>query len=323
MNLDFKAVQDPTSELVRKIAAITPENPFYTPEYLEVRKRLGAEPWSISLDSAGEPVNGCIVFLTRGRLNSRMEVTSLPVLDDPAAFWNGIFDFCSQQGVSVLSVHTFASIEPTIGETKRRIGHKRRSEYRLDLGQSDLWSVMNRRHHRLIKRGEKAGLTIQRSNSPEARETHVQLANMSLDRRRTRGEAIDYGIERSDVDAFIECGAGELVQAVIGDDVHATMLVARSQAGGYAQSSGTSTAGRGMGASHFLFYEVAKLLRSEGSSVFNLGGADEHSVGLQEFKHGLGATRIELESAEFFTGSKLKRFATGAVSLLKSITFPI
>lgn len=323
MHLRFNALVDPPSDLVRKISELTPENPFYTVEYVAVRKRLGAEVCSITLEANDKPVTGCFAFITRGKLNARAEITSLPVIPEKALFWKGVFDLCRANGISVLSAHTFGSIEPLITEVNKRLSLKRRSEYRLDLTQPDLWTVMNRRHHRLIKKGRSSGLTIRRSNSAEAMEAHIRMANMSLERRRGRGESIEAGIEMADVAAFIECGAGELVQAMIGDEVHATMLVARSRTGGYAQSSGTSSFGRDIGASHFLFFEVASLLKEENASVFNLGGADEHSTGLQEFKLGLGAVRIELESAEFFTGSPLKRFATGAISLLKGVTLPI
>ncbi len=319
----FKAVINPPEQLVRAISQITPENPFYTIEYVNVRKRSGAEPCCITLESDTVPVTGCPGFLTRGRFNSRLEITSLPQIPEHKIFWNGLFDFCRHNGVSVLSIQTFASTEPSIGEERKRTSLKRRSEYRLDLTQPDLWEAMNRRHHRLIKRAVKRGLVFRRSNESTFRSTHVDLANLSLDRRRGRGESIDSKIDIADVNSFIECGAGEIIQAVIGDDVHASMLLAKSRKGGYAQSSGTSAFGRETGASHFLFYEAAKLLKAEGAEVFNLGGADEHSTGLQEFKLGLGSTRIDLESAEFYTGSILKRFATGAISLLKGVTLPI
>lgn len=319
MSPKFQAILDPSDDAVARISDLTPENPFYTVEYLRVRKRLGAEPCALELLNDKEPVAACLAFLTRGRLNSRIEVTSLPVLPDKDVFWRGLFDFCRRQGVSVLSAHTFASTETAIGEKKKRLQHKKRSEYRLDLKVPDLWMGMNRRHHRLVKKAKAAGLMIRRSSDNEARQKHVELSNLSLNRRRGRGEEIDYRIQREDVDAFIDCGAGEIRQAVLGDEVYSSLLVARSRMGAYAQSSGTSDDGRNLGTSHFLFYETACLLKSEGVTVFNLGGADEHSTGLQEFKLGLGSTRVDLESAEFYTGSVLKKFATKAIGLIKLI----
>jgi len=323
MSLKFNSIVDPGQEVVSQIAALDRDNPFATAEYLAVRKRLGAEGCAFVLTSDGAPVAGCLAFMTRGRMNSRIEITSLPVLPDPRLFWDGLFEFCKDQGISVLSTHTFGSTETSIAELSNRVALRRRSEYRLDLTQPDLWHGLNRRHQRLIKKAMKAGLEVRGSDDRTAREMHLQLANLSLDRRRGRGEVIDSQITAADVDAFLECGAGSIVQAVVGEQVYATMLVARSENGGYAQSSGTSTEGRDLGASHFLFYEVARRMKAEGARVFNLGGASDGSVGLEQFKLGLGAERIELESAEFYMGSPLKKFATGAISLLKGLTFPI
>lgn len=323
MQLTFSAVPKPVRDLVDQIADLTPENPFYTPEYLEVRRKRGSEVWAISLNSENAPVSGCFGFLSRGRLNSRLEITSLPVLADEPSFWSGLFDFCRSANIAALSVNTFASAATTISQKENLIARTRRNEFRLDLTQPDLWKMMNRRHHRLIKRAKSEGLSIRRANDREAREIHVELANVSLDRRRGRGYSIDSRIELTDVNAFLDLGAGELLQAVKGNEVHATILVARSRTGAYAQSSGTSSDGRNMGASHFLFHEAACSLKEEGLTVFNLGGADEESTGLQEFKLGLGSESIELESAEFFVGSKWKRFASGAISLLKGVTLPI
>jgi hypothetical protein len=321
--LKFKSILQPAPDVVERIAEITPENPFYTNAYVRVRQRLGSIPYALVLVDDHEIIVGCLGFLTEGRMNARLEITSIPAIPDTDLFWAGLFDSCSRMGVSVLSVNTFASAETAIGETGRRSSHKRRSEYRLDLTVPDLWSVMNRRHHRLVKRARSAGLVLLRLDDGAARERHIELANMSLERLRTRGQAIDSRISIEDVDAFIECGAGEIIQAVRGDEVFSSILIARSQTGAYAQSSGTSEDGRNIGSSHFLFHEAACLLKSEGVEVFNLGGADEHSTGLQEFKLGLGASRIELESAEFYTGSGLKKFATRAAALIKNWSFPI
>ncbi len=320
MPLKFNAVIDPPAETVQAFSDLAPENPFYTVEYLEVRRRLGAEPSAITLDSEQGPVTGCLGFLTRGKLNSRIEITSLPLLPDQGLFWNGLFGFCRSQGISVLNADSFASTEATITEQRHRVSHKRRSEYRLDLRQPDLWALTNRRTHRLIKKARSFGLTVQRSSDADARAIHVALANASLERLRGKGESIESAIKLDEVNAFLECGAGELFQAVGGDEVHSSILVARSRTGGYSQSSGTSEPGRGIGSSHFLFHEIACLLKSEGVELFNFGGADEHSKGLQEFKLGLGAEKIELESAEFFTGSPLKKLATGAINVLKGVS---
>lgn len=317
MSFNFRAMPDPSAEIVGRVSSLTPENPFHTFEYIDVRRRLGADPWLLWIeDTNGCPVTGCSAFLMRGRMNSRLEITSLPSPPDKDQFWQGMFDFCRINRVTVLSVYTFGSAETVIELRKDRILHKRRGEYRLDLTVPDLWAVTNRRHHRLIKKARAAGLSLTRSSDDAARKTHIELANMALDRHRGRGESIDYAIDVQTVNAFIDCGAGEMFQAVRDGRVLSTILVARSRTGGYGQSSGTSPEGRDIGSSHFLFYETACVLKSEGVELFNLGGADEHSTGLQEFKLGLGSKRVELESAEFYTGGALRRLATNVIGRL-------
>lgn len=323
MSLEFRTILEPSADLIARIADLTPENPFYTNEYVAARRRLGSRACALILADETDIAAGCLGFLTEGRMNSRMEVTSLPVLPDKKLFWAGLFDSCKSMGVSVLGVNTFASAETEISETEHRVFHKRRSEYRLDLTVPDLWTVMNRRHQRLVKRARSRELALRHSSDCGARVKHIELANMSLARRQIRGEAIDYLLKLEDVDALIECGAGEIVQAVRGDEVLSSILLVRGRTGAYAQSSGTSDEGRNFGSSHFLFHEAACFLRSEGVQVFNLGGADEQSTGLQEFKLGLGSRRIDLESAEFYTGGVLKKAATKAFALLKSWPFPI
>ena len=320
----FRAVVDPPSDIVSSISGLCEDNPFSTASYLSVRKVSGAVPCAIYLESGENMVAGCFAFLSTGRVNSRLEITSLPTIPDPEIFWQGLFQFCRDQNVTLLNVYTFGSTETTIEWKANRTAHKLRSEYRLDLTMPDLWALMNRRHHRLIKKARTNGLQVQRATDSAARQRHIELANLSLDRRRKRGDYIDYRITINDVNAFLDNGGGEIFQAVREGEVFSSLLVARSSKGGYAQSSGTSEEGRKIGSSHLIFHEVALLLKAEGATLFNLGGADEESTGLQEFKLGLGSTRIELESADFYTGSALKKYATRVFMIIKSIPgFPI
>ena len=71
------------------------------------------------------------------------------------------------------------------------------------------------------------------------------------------------------------------------------------------------------GASHFLIYNISKILQERGIEVFNLGGTDLRNEGLVEFKRGFGTDEVCLESAEFVLGHKLKMKVGKAVKLLK------
>lgn len=317
MPITFRSIDNPCADVITSIAALDPANPFATNEYAMVRRQLGAEVLAIVVEEGGRILLGCLSFLTRGRMNSRLEVTSLPKTTDDEVFWQGLFDECRIRGISVLSVNSFASAVAAIPDTRQRVSFKKRGEYAIDLTVPDLSKIMNRRHRRQISAARSAGLEITRVDDGLSRDTHVRLSNLSLDRRRRRGESIDAETGRQLVDAFLDCHAGQLFQAVRNNEVYSSLLIAKSRSGAYGQSSGTSEHGREIGASHFVFSEAAALLQIEGLQVFNLGGADEHSGGLQEFKLGMGATRVELESAEFFTGNFFNKVVTRAASLLR------
>ncbi len=316
MSIEFRSEINPSADLADSIAGLTPDNPFYTSKYNEVRSRAGTTPCAFWLEQDGRPIAGCSAFLSKGWLNSRIEITSLPVLSHPDIFWHGVFKLMRDRGVSALSLQTFASTRSQIPEHITMTSRRKRCEFRLDLNPADLFARTHRLHQRKVKRARAAGLMIRRGRDHAAQLSHVELANRSLDRRRGRGYSIDSEIHIRETDAFIDTGAGAIYQAVRGDEVLSTLLIARSRTGGYAQSSGTSDAGREVGASHFLFYKTACLLKEKGFETFNLGGADEMSVGLQEFKLGTGASRIDLESADYYLGSHLKRIATRAAAFL-------
>jgi len=315
--ITFRSIDSPGADVITSIADLDPTNPFATNEYAMVRRQLGAEVLVIVVKDGGRIVSGCLSFLTRGRMNSRLEITSLPKTIDDTVFWKGLFDECRSRGISVLSVNSFASAVAAIPETRQRVSFKKRGEYALDLTVPDLSKIMNRRHRRQISAARSAGLEMTRVDDGPSRDTHVRLSNLSLDRRRGRGESIDVETSREQVDAFLDCHAGQLFQAVRNNEVFSSLLIAKSFSGAYGQSSGTSEYGRDIGASHFVFSEAAARMQIEGLQVFNLGGADEHSSGLQEFKSGMGATRVELESAEFFTGNFFNKVVTRASALLR------
>ncbi len=315
--ITFQAVLDPSPEDISRIAELDPSNPFHTNEYASVRRELGARLIAFFEEDAGRVLSGCLGSLTQGRLNSRIEITSLPEISDAYVFWTGLFDESRKLGVSALNLNSFASRHTSIPDVDGLVWQKHRSEYVLDLTAPDLSAMLNRRHKRQVKNARAAGLSIIRASGADERRMHVKLANANLDRLRRRGESIDAEITRVEVDAFLDNDAGWLFQAKSGTDTYSSLLVAISRTGAYGQSSGTSNAGRDLGASHFLFHETASRLKAEGIEVFNLGGVDENNAGLQDFKAGMGSVRVELEAAEFFVGGPLKKIATRLAGLIR------
>ncbi len=315
MTLTFRATDDPSDAQIEKIAELYPESPFVTPAFCSVRRDLGAEPVTVTLEDGDTIATGCIAFLTRGRLNTRLEIISLPPLADRDLFWTNLFERCRKQAITWFDVNTFASTTAELPSSPSALTRQERREFRIDLTKPDLWALLNRRHRRMVTRAREAGLELQKSNDPEDAGTHVALANLTLGRLKKKGAAIDSEINKVEIEKFLAYGVGDLYRVVKGDEIMGTLFIAKSRTGAYAQSSGTSDNGRAVGASHFLFHEVACRLKDESLRVFNIGGVEEKGSGLSEFKIGFGSEQIDLASAEYYLGGALRMIATKAKSL--------
>jgi lipid II:glycine glycyltransferase (peptidoglycan interpeptide bridge formation enzyme) len=98
--------------------------------------------------------------------------------------------------------------------------------------------------------------------------------------------------------ALTGSGAGELFQVTAGGRILSSILVLLAARGGYYHSAGTRPEGMSCGASHFLVSEIAAALQAAGLTRFNLGGVSGTGTGLEQFKHGFGTTRVELQAVE-------------------------
>ena len=318
MPVGFQAVAEPSPQLCAEAEALDPTNPFCTYAYLQAMRRQGADAWMLMLMNESRPVSACAVFVRSGRVNRSAEIVSLPPLADAAVFWTGFEGWCRQQRITSLEIGTFGSaafepIPPFGIETERRP----RTEYVLDLTAPVLWKGAASNHLRNAKNARKAGVALRRSTREEALRAHVSLVTASLARRKDRGELVPDETSANSYAACVESGCGELFQATRGDEVVSSILVLKSSSGAYYQSAGTSPEGMSCGASHFLVQEIAETLRGEGTTLFNLGGADEASGGLRRFKAGFGAREVQLEAAAFFLGGPLRKKLMTAAAMVR------
>lgn len=315
MPMRFDIASGTDRGICERIRALEPTNPFYTAAYVEAQQRLGLEPWILMVREDDQILSACTAFSRSGRLNRLLDVPSLPALQAPDVFWPGLLGFCRRAGVTHLQIGSFASRHASIpflpGETKRR----QRTEFLLDLHQSDPWSSISQNHVRNIRKARKAGIELRRSHDPKACQGHIQLMRSSLHRRTERGESVSGEPDLANCLALIETKAGEIFQAVCGETLLSSILVLRAEKGAYYQSAGSSAEGMASGASHFLIRETAQVLADEGVEVFVLGGASE--PGLARYKAGFGAQAVELESAEVYVGPAWKRKLTTALRLIR------
>ena len=243
-------------------------------------------------------VSGCIGFLQGGPLTRRLEIVSAPLVSQPDLFWSGVRD---------MDIQSFGSDETDIPLLANQLFHRDRCEFLIDLTCSDPFDSMSKNHRRNINRAIKSEIGIQRKRQKSAVEHHLALINASLRRRKDRGEDVSIPNEKLFLEALLENRAAEIFQATNHDNILSSIMILRSENSVYYQSAGTSSAGMKIGASMFLIFEVAKIMKKEGVSMFNLGGAGPDEKGLQRFKQGFGTRKVRLEAATFSMVSPIKR----------------
>lgn len=307
MAIQFHAETEVSNECYQEVAALDPRNPFYTPNYVNSRRRLGFQPWLFFMRQENALITGCTAFSKSGRLTKTLEIPSFCSIPDGNTFWDGLIRFCKKSKISNLTLNSFASNRVSIPSLPEKTEQRNRTEYVLYLKNSALRDQLSSNHRRNIRRGIKADLQMRCATTEQACGEHARLGQASMVRRNNRGESVPLDIQTERFLAFIETGAGELYQAISDREVLSSVLILKAEKGAYYQSAGTSPEGMKTGASHFLIYSIAEALQKESMELFNLGGADESQTGLKRFKSGFGATEVKLEAAQFFLGSHFKK----------------
>ena len=316
MTVEFFATPADNSTVLPDLAAHAPENPFLTSAYFKARKHLGAEAWIIGLKERQRLHSAAGAFITRGRLNSRIEVASLPAAAADRQYWSGLLRFASQHRITEIEGNSFASPMVTVPVLTEEVERTPRCEYLVDLNDFRIDNLSSN-HRRNIRKASVRKLTSTRSTDLTACREHVRLMSLSHDRRRRRGEVIHGGSDVDRLMPLLTCGCGELFQASADREVLSSILVLRASKGAYYQSAGTAPEGMTLGASHFLIYSVMCQLKEDGVRVFNLGGAPVGST-LARFKGGFGAAAVSLTSVMLYTGSRWRSRLTTLVKLARS-----
>src|SRR5262249_1869210 len=215
----FRAESNPSKELSAELVALAPANPFYTYSYIEARRLLGFEPWIFILHYDIGPVCACTAFMSSGYLGRSLEITSLPSVPQGNEFWDNLLQFCSRERVSCLEINSYASAQAIIPTIHGEIGRRTRCEYVLELKTPELWSHLSSNHARNVKRGRRAGVEMRRVIGEEACRQHARLVELSMGRRKGRGESVPEEVNVYGFEAMTNTGAGELYQAFLDDRV--------------------------------------------------------------------------------------------------------
>jgi len=303
--------------MMDRAARTDPDNPFLTARYLQSQRVLGREAWLLFLENAGEMRAAALCFLGRGRLNHTLTIPSSPPVETESVFWPGLREFIGEHGITDLELSTFATPESRIPSWPEELERIDRTEFAMPLKDLELLPRISKSHRERISKGRRKGLIVRRGHSDAAIDAHVALHINSMERRQSRGEDVSLEFERAGSAALLASGAGELFQAMLGDHVASSLLILRSSTGAYSESSGNSKEGMGIGASHFLRFESALALQSEGVEVFYLGGARPMEDGLRSFKSGFGTIPIDTQSVTAYVGGPMRRRLSSALQRLR------
>lgn len=313
MSLRFHSVLAPPAPLVERVAANDPTNPFCTSEYRRATETLGARTCMIGLWEGDELASGCLGFLWGSFLRRSLSIPSLPSIPNPKIFWPGLLDLCRELKVWRLEIDTYGSPAGEVPFLRGELSRRTRWEYVLDLTCENILDGVSSHHRRNINRAAQSGMKIRRTCTPSDCVHHLQLIRASMQRRADRGEDVDTNRDNLRQLALLANGAGEIFQAVSGDQVLSSGLVLRSRKGGYYESAGNSPEGMKQGASAFLISQIGATLQQEGICVFNVGGTGADNPGLRRFKSGFGAREVELQAAAFCPKSVVERKVHGAL----------
>lgn len=301
---------------ISQLAALFPENPFCTLQYVQSLKRRGKDVWLAIIRRDGQVTWGSVGILERGRLCKTLHLVSLCTREAPCNLWSELRHACRRRGVDELQLNSLASPETIIPQLDYELQRSRRREYVLTLDTGDAQLAFAANHRRNIAKAIKRGVSIREGRDDSAIEAHISLQSKSMERRTLRGENAPDSFSMGPVKAFVASGVGRIFQAQLDASIVSSIVVLVSERGAYYQSAGTSAEGMNSGASQFLIHSVSELLRAEGIRRFSLGGVNQGNDGLDRFKSGFGAEPVSLDAVRCFTGRRIKR---QLVSLIRGL----
>jgi hypothetical protein len=315
---EFVAHPEPTRGECDELARKHTNNPFFKFEWALDERLLSGCPWLLATGAAGHIEDGCIGFIRDGFSERTLTIPSAPPVGD--AFWEALCNFCVAECITLVRLNSYASslaVLPGIGQELQRT---ERFEFLLPLMNSsddELLSGASSTHRRLIRKAAKAGLVLRKAVKSDALGDHMRLTGASFDRRRARGELVPTQLTEDAIGPYLRSGWCELFQVVERDQVVSSMTIAKAKSGAYLHTSGSSEAGMAMGASHFLVFEIAKLLRSAGIDEFNLGGVTDLSSGLARYKSSFGCKVVRSEAAVSRFGGRSAKLRHSSSQLVK------
>ncbi|MDB6073437.1 MAG: FemAB-related protein system-associated [Verrucomicrobiaceae bacterium] len=317
--LRFKLIQFPNEDLVRELAARDPENLFITPAFMQGMTLRDFVPCLLGLWDGDKLVQGCLAAYKAGNLSRSLDIRLLPDLPSDSPFWPGLLAACRRLGVWDLSVCAVTQRPDPIPEVGPVTSAESGTEFYLRLGADPPPVPSSSNHRRSIAKALKNGLTLHRTTALSAIPVHAAMMEASIDRRSARGEDIPGHVQEHYYRNMLQAGAGEFFQVQDKEGkVLSSLFFLRSKGAAYYQSAGTSPEGMSLGASPFLIWNAADVLRKEGVTKYCLGGSTLDNTGLVRFKSGFGSMEEPFKTIRFSMVHPLKRKMRTMLKLLTS-----
>jgi RimJ/RimL family protein N-acetyltransferase len=300
----------------QELARLDSPSPFCTVAYARSLRRIGNEVWVFGPDRDGMLEDATLGCISPARWSRTLYFPSLAAFAGDPLFWESVYAMARQNGIDDVSAGTFGSpafdLPRLRGETYRHT----RQEYVLDLREPDLRKLMRHGFRDNVRKAQNAGLELRRGREAQFLEAHLEMMRASRHRRAERGETISDAGEANEARVYLAEGAGELFQALKDGEVVSSALLLRSGKQAYTQTSGSQPQGMRMGAAHFLIFQAAQILQSEGAECLNHGGAPEGST-LAEFKSRFSSTIVTLPAAACYLGPVWKRKTRTLAGLIR------
>ena len=252
-----------------------------------------------------EARRGVFLYLPYGPVLSSAEINSAKLED----FFSNLKELARQEKASFIRISPFWRETPEnlgilkkLGFIKAPIHMLAETIWLLDLNKTEeeLLMGMEKKHRNLVKRAEKEGVEIKKSNASEAVERFIDLHWQTMDRHNFTPYPKDYF--REQVKQFAEDDQVLILEAYHQGALLATAIIMYyGRHGAYHHGASSShPEHRKIPASYLLQWEAIKEAKKRGRTVYNFWGIapgknPKHPFyGITHFKSGFGGYQYDL-----------------------------
>ena len=321
--LTFRFQEDPTSEILKNLAAETDWPCVWCETYLRSSAPSGSKVVAFTVENDNRIAAVALATRTPSLRNRQLMFPSYPRWiesgpDVAETFWQGLEAYLDKLHIAQVLLNSYEAPAPQDVPFSDSARIHERQEYYVDLDQDldVLFNSFSSNHRRNVRKGERQDFTCEIGSSDDAFERHLSVFSHTQARRAARDES-PAGINESLCRDLLASGDGFLMQLRLADETVSSFLILLTPTRAFYYSGGTTAQGMRMGASHYLMWLVIKELKQKGARSLSLGGiSGADPAGLARYKLGFGTTVVSLANMDYRTG---KGFAEGAFQAARRI----